>query len=82
MGEYTFVVIIRVSHLYLEDHASGAILVREAGGIITNSLGQPLDFGLGRTLGENHGIVAAGRDVHARVLAAVQTAKERADAVE
>lgn len=64
------------------DHASGAILVREAGGIITNSLGQPLDFGLGRTLGENHGIVAAGRDVHARVLAAVQTAKERADAVE
>lgn len=57
------------------DHASGSLLVREAGGLITNSLGQPLDFGLGRTLGVNYGIVAAGKDVHALVLAAVQRAR-------
>ncbi|KAH7886771.1 hypothetical protein F5I97DRAFT_1870104 [Phlebopus sp. FC_14] len=56
------------------DHAPGTVLIQECGGVITNSLGEPLDFGLGRTLGENYGIIAAGKDVHAEVLAAVQTA--------
>ncbi|KAG6337178.1 hypothetical protein ID866_1892 [Astraeus odoratus] len=65
------------------DHASGSILVREAGGVITSSLGSPLDFGIGRTLGDNFGIVAAGKDVHAQVLAAVQTARaEESDRAE
>jgi 3'(2'), 5'-bisphosphate nucleotidase len=41
---------------------------------VTDSRGEPLDFGLGRTLGENFGVVAAGKDVHARVLEAVQRA--------
>jgi 3'(2'), 5'-bisphosphate nucleotidase len=41
---------------------------------VTDSRGEPLNFGLGRTLGENFGVVAAGNDVHARVLAAVQRA--------
>ena len=40
--------------------------------MVTDSRGQPLDFGLGRTLGENYGVIAAGKDAHARVLAAVQ----------
>jgi 3'(2'), 5'-bisphosphate nucleotidase len=57
-----------------QDHAPGAILVEEAGGIVTDSRGAPLDFGLGRTLGENFGVVAAGKEVHAAVLAAVQQA--------
>jgi 3'(2'), 5'-bisphosphate nucleotidase len=48
------------------------LLVEEAGGVVTDSRGQPLDFGLGRTLGENYGVIAAGKDAHARVLAAVQ----------
>ncbi|KAF8550794.1 3(2),5-bisphosphate nucleotidase HAL2 [Imleria badia] len=56
------------------DHASGSLLVQECGGIITDSRDEPLDFGLGRTLGENYGVIAAGKDVHARVLAAVQQA--------
>jgi len=56
------------------DHAPGCILVEEAGGTVTDSRGEPLNFGLGRTLGENFGVVAAGNDVHARVLAAVQRA--------
>ena len=46
--------------------------MEEAGGIVTDSRGQPLDFGLGRTLGENFGVVAAGKDVHAQILLAVQ----------
>jgi len=54
------------------DHAPGQILLEEAGGIVTDSRGQPLDFGLGRTLGENFGVVAAGKDVHAQILQAVQ----------
>lgn len=41
---------------------------------MTDSRGEPLDFGLGRTLGENFGVVAAGKDAHARVLEAVQGA--------
>lgn len=58
------------------DHASGALLVEEAGGVITDSRGEPLDFGLGRTLGENFGVVAAGRATHSRVIAAVRQARE------
>lgn len=58
------------------DHAPGSVLVEEAGGVITDSRGEPLDFGLGRTLGENYGVVAAGKAVHARVLEAVKLAKE------
>ena len=58
-----------------QDHAPGAVLVEEAGGVISDGRGEPLDFGLGRTLGENFGVVAAGRDVHAKVVAAVKQAK-------
>jgi len=54
------------------DHAPGSLLVEEAGGIVSDSRGRPLDFGLGRTLGENFGVVAAGKEVHAQVIDAVQ----------
>ena len=59
----------------IQDHAPGSVLVEEAGGVITDGRGQALDFGLGRTLGENYGVVAAGKDVHPKVIAAVQQAK-------
>jgi len=61
-------------HPYFQDHAPGQILVEEAGGVVTDSRGQHLDFGLGRTLGENFGVIAAGKGVHAQVLRAVQSA--------
>ncbi|KAH9986851.1 hypothetical protein BJV77DRAFT_1070764 [Russula vinacea] len=54
------------------DHAPGSLLVEEAGGIITDYRGRPLDFGLGRTLGMNFGVVAAGKEVHAQVIDGVQ----------
>lgn len=63
------------------DHASGNVLVTEAGGLVTDGRGQELDFGLGRTLGENWGVIAAGKDVHGKILAAViQARKEELDA--
>jgi len=61
------------------DHASGSLLVEEAGGIVSDSLGRPLDFGYGRTLGDNFGIVAAGRDIHSKVLEAIRVSKEEDD---
>ncbi|SJL10659.1 uncharacterized protein ARMOST_14050 [Armillaria ostoyae] len=56
------------------DHAPGAVLVEEACGVITDSRGRPLDFGLGRTLGENFGVIAASKVSHPKVLEAVQKA--------
>jgi len=54
------------------DHAPGSLLAEEAGGVISDYRGRPLDFGLGRTLGKNFGVVAARREVHAQVIEAVQ----------
>ncbi|THH31675.1 hypothetical protein EUX98_g2512 [Antrodiella citrinella] len=56
------------------DHAPGSLIVEEAGGVVTDSRGERLDFGLGRTLGENFGVVAAGKQTHAKVLEAVKKA--------
>lgn len=63
------------------DHAPGSILVEEAGGIVSDSRGLPLDFGLGRTLGQNFGVIAAGNAVHSKVLAAVQQVKQEEEKV-
>ncbi|ETN39320.1 3'(2'),5'-bisphosphate nucleotidase [Cyphellophora europaea CBS 101466] len=54
------------------DHAAGELIVREAGGEVTDVNGRRLDFSKGRTLTENKGVVAAPKDVHAEVLAAVK----------
>ena len=54
--------------------------MEEAGGIVTDSRGQPLDFGLGRTLGENFGVIAAGQDVHPLILQAVRKALSETEA--
>ena len=59
-----------------QDHAAGSLIVEEAGCVITDSRGQPLDFGRGRTLGQNFGIIAEGREVHGKILAAIQKLKE------
>ncbi|KAK5145629.1 hypothetical protein LTR04_001251 [Oleoguttula sp. CCFEE 6159] len=55
------------------DHAAGDLIVREAGGEVTDAQGKRLDFGKGRTLKDNKGIVAAPRGVHAQVLEAVKS---------
>ncbi|KAF9578665.1 hypothetical protein BGW38_005429, partial [Lunasporangiospora selenospora] len=54
------------------DHASGSLLVSEAGGIVSDIHGNPLDFSKGRTLKVNSGVVAAHAMIHGRVVDAVQ----------
>ncbi len=54
------------------DHAAGWIIVKEAGGEVSDVRGQPLDFSLGRTLRRNRGVVATNGKLHAHVIAAVQ----------
>ncbi len=64
-----------VSTLYEEkiwDLAAGDIIAREAGGKVTDTLGRRLDFGAGRTMAENRGVVAAPAAAHGQVLSAVQ----------
>lgn len=58
------------------DHAAGDLIVREAGGHVTDITGKRLDFGHGRTLAENKGVVAAPAAVHDKVLKAVQEVLE------
>jgi 3'(2'), 5'-bisphosphate nucleotidase len=54
------------------DHAAGALIVREAGGVVTDAYGKPLDFSKGRTLKDNKGVVAAPAAIHRLVLDAVK----------
>lgn len=53
------------------DHAAGAIIASEAGAIVTDIDGLPLDFGCGRTLAGNRGLLCATRSVHPAVLEAI-----------
>ncbi|KAK3175357.1 hypothetical protein OEA41_002604 [Lepraria neglecta] len=55
------------------DHAAGDLIVREAGGHVTDVEGRRLDFSLGRTLKENKGVIAAPKAVHEHVLDAVRS---------
>jgi len=52
------------------DHAAGYIILMEAGGRISDTLGQPLDFSIGRTLRNNKGIVATSSGVFDSVVQA------------
>lgn len=54
------------------DHAAGDLLVREAGGQVSDINGSRLDFRKGRTLADNKGVVAAPKAIHGRVIEAVQ----------
>jgi 3'(2'), 5'-bisphosphate nucleotidase len=61
------------------DHAAGVVLVEESGGTVTDARGRPLDFGQGRTLAANWGVIASTGMDHAAVLAALhQLQAERA----
>jgi len=53
------------------DHAAGYIVVKEAGGEVTDCKGNNLDFSLGRTLKNNKGIVGTNGRIHDEVVKAV-----------
>ena len=50
------------------DHAAGAIIATEAGAIVTDITGASLDFGHGRRLETNRGVVCAAADLHPRII--------------
>jgi 3'(2'), 5'-bisphosphate nucleotidase len=54
------------------DHAAGCVIVKEAGGAVTDVRGRPLDFSRGSTLALNSGVVASNGVLHYRVLDAVR----------
>jgi 3'(2'), 5'-bisphosphate nucleotidase len=54
------------------DHAAGCLAVEEAGGRVTDVLGQPLDFSRGRTLAENRGVVASHGPLHDALVEAIR----------
>jgi len=57
------------------DHAAGTIVVTEAGGVVSDGTGAPLDFGRGRFLDQDSGIIAAcSPEIHARMVEAVARA--------
>jgi 3'(2'), 5'-bisphosphate nucleotidase len=53
------------------DHAAGSLLVEEAGGRVTDINGAPLDFGHGRRLTMNRGVIATNGLLHDQVLDAL-----------
>ncbi|KAF2485670.1 hypothetical protein BDY17DRAFT_315933 [Neohortaea acidophila] len=55
------------------DHAAGDLIVREAGGQVTDAENKRLDFSQGRRLEVNKGVVAAPKDVHPHVIEAVMS---------
>lgn len=56
---------------WIWDHAAGVVVVEEAGGRVTDVAGAALDFGTGRRLERNRGIVATNGLLHDVVLAAL-----------
>ena len=53
------------------DHAAGSLVATEAGAIVTDIDGKPLDFSHGRGLERNRGIVAASAALHPRLIEAI-----------
>jgi len=54
------------------DHAAGWLIVREAGGEVSDTKGEPLNFGVGRTLANNMGVIASAASIHAPVISVVR----------
>ncbi len=55
------------------DHAAGALLVEEAGGRVTDALGADLDFGAGRRLAWNRGVIVSNGELHEAILSALES---------
>jgi 3'(2'), 5'-bisphosphate nucleotidase len=53
------------------DHAAGSLIAAEAGAIVSDVTGSPLEFTHGPRLEANRGIVCASADLHPRVIDAI-----------
>lgn len=54
------------------DHAAGALIAAESGCAVTDILGNALDFGHGRGLEKNKGVVCAPPRVHGLIIGAIE----------
>ncbi|MFG0330903.1 MAG: 3'(2'),5'-bisphosphate nucleotidase [Phycisphaerales bacterium] len=61
------------------DHAAGVMVIREAGGRVTDCRGDELDFSIGRTLRDNLGVVVTNGKLHDPVVRAVREVLELND---
>ena len=59
------------------DHAAGALIVAEAGGVVTDIHGRPLEFHHGRELVANRGVIVSNGRLHASVIQAVRSDRHR-----
>jgi 3'(2'), 5'-bisphosphate nucleotidase len=59
----------------IRDHAAGALIAQEAGAKVVDAEGFPLDFGRGRELTANRGVIAGHPAVVDRLVAAYRRAK-------
>ena len=50
------------------DHAAGSVVASEAGCIVTDLFGRELDFGQGRGLARNKGVIVARPGAHERII--------------
>ncbi len=54
------------------DHAAGLIVAEEAGALVSDIFGHPLDFSHGTTLAANTGVVCASAPFHTRIIDAIE----------
>ncbi len=54
------------------DHAAGSLIAAEAGAVVTDVTGSPLDFGRGRRLEANRGVVCAAGAAHPMIIRAIE----------
>lgn len=54
------------------DHAAGKLVAEEAGAVVTDIQGKPLDFSYGATLSTNQGVVCASPEYHSRIMEAIK----------
>ena len=55
------------------DHAAGVVVIEQAGGRASDIYGRPLDFGQGRTLAANRGVVATNGALHDALIRAIES---------
>jgi 3'(2'), 5'-bisphosphate nucleotidase len=74
-GEWVLRLIPLLRPDYVEriwDHAAGSLVVEEAGGCATDLRGERLDFGAGREMTRNLGVLASNGRLHAAALEAIR----------